>query len=534
MTVHPADGFADDRDRLVQPLSPEAEAIRVSSDEHRRLTRDRVDPLPEHFEEPGPHLSARAGASSSPKPPTLVDPPGAPYKNARRFVAARYNNPERKRLIHRGGSFEVWDGTCWPLKEDRALRAAIYDYFADAEYEHVDSKGVATVKPFDPTLRKVADLLDALKAEVHVPQEVTSPAWLDGGRPVSASELLSLQNGLLHIPTRELHPHTPHFYTSWSLPYSYDVDAPTPTKWLAFLDQVFDGDTDSIEALQEWFGYFLAGDTKLQKILLCLGPRRAGKGTMARVLRFLLGAQNVAGPTLSSLSTNFGLAPLIGKPVAVIADARLRADDAVIVERLLSISGEDLLTIDRKYADAWTGRLPTRFVLISNETPRLRDASGALSSRFIILSFPKSFYGNENAELTDELLTELPGILQWSLDGLETLRARGRFTQPAAGAELLAELEDLGSPISAFVRDCCTVGAGYSVSAATLFMAWTTWCKDNGRDHPGNVQTFGRDLRAAVAGLKMTRPRAGDMRYREYQGLRLRVTSDDARVTEVF
>ena len=120
-------------------------------------------------------------------------------------------------------------------------------------------------------------------------------------------------------------------------------------------------------------GYILGGDTSQQKIPLFVGPKRAGKGTIARVLTGLLGAHNVAAPTLASLSTNFGLSPLIGKPLALISDARLsgRSDSSVVVERLLSISGEDSLTIDRKYLDQWTGRLPTRLALMTNELPQL-------------------------------------------------------------------------------------------------------------------------------------------------------------------
>src|SRR5205823_14728803 len=99
------------------------------------------------------------------------------------------------------------------------------------------------------------------------------------------------------------------------------------------------------------------------------------------------------------------------------------------------------------------------------------------------------------------------------------LFARGRFVQPAAGLEVLAELEDLASPMSTFVRDCCTVGVGHRVAASTLFKIWLGWCKDNGRDHPGTVQSFGRDLRAALPGLKLTRPRSDIQRYREYEGI---------------
>ena len=95
----------------------------------------------------------------------------------------------------------------------------------------------------------------------------------------------------------------------------------------------------------------LSADTSQQKMLLIVGPKRSGKGTIGRVLQALLGHSNVVGPTLASLQTNFGLAPLIGKPLAIISDARLggRSDQASIAERLLSISGEDAVTIDRKF-----------------------------------------------------------------------------------------------------------------------------------------------------------------------------------------
>ena len=102
---------------------------------------------------------------------------------------------------------------------------------------------------------------------------------------------------------------------------------------------------------------------------------RSGKGTIARVLMKLLGQNNVCGPTLSSLSTNFGLAPLIGKRLAVISDARLggRADQSIIVERILSITGEDTLTVDWRTAMPGVDDLKSDSVMLTNQLPRLTD-----------------------------------------------------------------------------------------------------------------------------------------------------------------
>ena len=98
---------------------------------------------------------------------------------------------------------------------------------------------------------------------------------------------------------------------------------PEPRKWFDFLDALWPQEPNAADLLGEWFGYVISGRLDLHKILLMVGPTRGGKGAIARVLSALVGRQNVAGPTLNSLGGDFGLAPLIGKPLAIISDARL-------------------------------------------------------------------------------------------------------------------------------------------------------------------------------------------------------------------
>jgi putative DNA primase/helicase len=277
--------------------------------------------------------------------------------------------------------------------------------------------------------------------------------------------------------------------------------------------------------LQELFGLLLTTDTKYQKLFLLVGPKRSGKGTIARVLKTLIGEENVCAPTLAAMSTNFGLQPLIGKLLAIIGDARLsgRVDGHLITERLLSISGEDSLTVDRKYAEAWTGQLPTRFLMLSNELPRLSDASGALASRFVLLQLTRSFYGCEDLGLTAKLLTELPAILNWALTGLERLRARGYFVQPASARQAVDELEELASPIAAFINDRCIVGPAERSDCDALYASWVSWCREQGRSHVGPKPMFSRDLHAAAPQIKTTQPRVDNPdRRRMFAGIGLR------------
>lgn len=377
--------------------------------------------------------------------------------------------------------------------------------------------------------RITGDVMDQLKAQAVLWGSVEPPAWIDEPAPWPADEVLATRNALVHLASLVrgepcMLPPTPRFFTTVALNYDFQADAPQPDRWLTFLSEVWGDDQQSISTLQEWFGYFLTLDTSQQKMLMLIGPGRSGKGTIARVLRELIGPANVAGPALAAFAQNFGLSPLIGKALAIIHDARLgnRSDQGMIVERLLSITGEDAQTIDRKYKEAWMGTLTTRLMMLTNELPQLNDSSGALVGRMILLRTSKSFFGREDTKLTRKLLAELPGILLWSIEGWRRLRERGCFEQPATGTELLGDMADLASPVGAFVRERCLIGPGCRVAVADVYAAWRQWCELYGREQPGTEQSLGKDLLAAVTGLKRRQARDGDQRYRVYEGLALR------------
>jgi putative DNA primase/helicase len=454
-----------------------------------------------------------------PQLPRTIPAPSEPMAVAREIVQTLYLTPHGPSLRYHRGLPHIWDGTCWPEIAARDVRSAAYHLLENAEYIH-PKRGR---EPWAPTRRKLDDVMDALQAVTLVETRLEPPLWLDRApAPTPANEIVSMQNGLLHVPTRTLLPHTSRFFVHHSLPFGFLRDTPAPRGWLALMSQLWPDDESSVSGLQEAMGYLLAGGTNLQKIFLMVGPKRAGKGTIARVLTGLLGAHNVAAPTLSSLATNFGLSPLIGKPLAVVADARLspRTESHVVVERLLSMSGEDSLTVDRKYRDPWTGRLPTRFLILTNELPRLTDSSGALPSRFVVFVLTKSFYGSENPRLTEELIAEAPSIFMWALTGLDRLLERGHFEQAPASREALQRLDDLASPIGAFLRDQCVVSATARAAADDVWNAWRSWCELENR-YPGSRALFGRDLHSAVPTIHRVRARSGEERRYDYAGIGL-------------
>jgi putative DNA primase/helicase len=210
--------------------------------------------------------------------------------------------------------------------------------------------------------------------------------------------------------------------------------------------------------------------------------------------------------------------------VAIIADARMsgRSDMAQITENLLSISGEDTRTVDRKHKTSITTKLNTRFLMLSNQIPRLVDESGALANRFIILKMTRDFLGREDHDLTNRLLAELPGILLWAIEGWRRLKERGYFLQPKSGQDDVELMHDSSSPVGAFLRESCVLGPEHTIAIADLYDAWKTWCLSKGREkYTGDEHTFGRNLNAACPTVTVTRPRSEGSRKRHYQGIAL-------------
>ncbi|HRQ73989.1 MAG TPA: phage/plasmid primase, P4 family [Phycisphaerales bacterium] len=434
----------------------------------------------------------------------LVLSPRRTLPTAEAYAREFHQHAEGRTLHGYAGLLLEWRGNRYCQVKDEAVKHRLQPWLhAALRYVVNRRSGEMELVDFESNPTTVKQALDTIRAFTHLPATTVAPSWLDerNGRP-PALELLPCRSANLHIPTGRVLAPTPALFTINALDFDYDPDPEPPERWIKFLEQLWGDDLESVELLQEWLGYCLTADTSQQKMLLLVGPRRSGKGTIGRVLTRLVGAANVVGPTTGSLAGNFALQPLIDKSLAIVSDARFTGDSVgTVVERLLCISGEDTLTVDRKFLGSVSMKLPTRFVFLTNELPRLNDASTALAGRFLVLRLMHSFYGQEDPILTDQLLAELPGILLWAIEGWKRLRQRGRFVQPASAEEAIRDLEDLASPVSAFVRERCVVGPGHRAWIDDLYAAWKAWCEQDGRTVVTHKQTFGRDLAAAVPGI---------------------------------
>jgi len=483
-----------------------------------------------------------SGIGSTAPATTVNEDASDPHRLARAFLE-QFAHPDRCRLVYWRAEFWEWrDGAYVRIALDdmeprlnRFIKNEFNNDFSDRLADWIANGGrgkppvVLHVKP-----AIVRATLEAMRGIVHIVVD-SPPHWI-GSTPCPLADVRScvvFRNGIvdLHELTaggaNPLFPPTPNLFTMVATEYDFDLNAGPPVEWMRFLESVWtcrtyvsndestsatsatadiattlNIDQQSIDCLQDWFGYLLTQDNSYQKILFLKGVPRSGKGTITRILTSLVGKESCVATKLTLLSRPFEFDRWIGKSVATITDARFQenAHASEIVETILNITGGDSIPVDRKHKSGLSTTLNTRIVMASNEFPRLSDSSQALSSRMIILQMNNSFYGKEDTDLEERLKAELPSIFMWSVVGWDRLRINRRFIEPDASVAEREDMSDLLSPVSRFVKDCCVLGEKESVKLDELYVAYVKWCEDTEKRKPSSRMSFVKSLNSAFSG----------------------------------
>jgi len=373
--------------------------------------------------------------------------------------------------------------------------------------------------PLRVTGSTVNDVVRQLRALCQADVEAM-PEWLDGeagdDRP-DPHHVIAFEDGLLDYrawlddPAVPLQKPTPDWFSVAVLPRPYQPVAECP-KILGFLRQSIG--EEQMPVLQEWAGYLLTRETRLQKMMWLHGVGGGGKGTILRLLTELVGPVNAVSFRLSDLCERFTLSSFLGKTSAMSGETLLgRSDAHRIVEHLLAIVGEDDRNIDRKNRELLASvRLGTRLTLAANRFPKLPDAGIAMKRRSLVISFERTFASNPDPDLFDKLRAEMPGFTAWAMAGLRRLWANGwRFSQTERGIDLLERFSRQSSPVKAFVEECLEVFA-YELDAdgrqkerprelkRHVYELWKWWQGRNGHEQMA-LNTFSEQLYEATLSL---------------------------------
>lgn len=343
----------------------------------------------------------------------------------------------------------------------------------------------------------------------HMPYWATKWSPLEQARP----RLLQFNNGILHLGKltgtdngednidlfefdTTFHPGGDHRFVNTNvLPYDYDEHAVCPG-WLNLLDTILApqscGDRRQ-QVLQEFMGYtLLTGASPFEAMLITVGSGRNGKSTVMRVWEAMLGANNVSHVDFSLLGNDARLLAMVGKNANFTSElTHMSKPNEAILKQI--ISGESL-TIDRKYQAALTVAVHAKLVVACNTLPNFADTTDGVWRRLIIMPFDVVIpEAQVNPRLADQLLNELPGVLNWAATGLERLLANGRFTACDVCDARKGQHRREANTVTEFVDVCCKQGEHHAVSSADLYQVYKYYTTERNRRASGD-NVFGREM----------------------------------------
>lgn len=462
--------------------------------------RPKVQPEPEPEDPGGPPLFDDAEVEASTRAAMRDD--CAPANDTEASGVHEASDPNwgnltdlgnAERMVQRHGadlhySFDlrkwlVWQGTHWN-RDNMGLigqhaKETVRSLYAVAQ-ECPDEKQAAKFATWamrSEDSSHINSLVSLARSEKGIPIE---PKALDTNRM-----LLNLLNGTLDLKTGELRDHRKEDLISHVIPIKYDEKAMCP-RWLEFLREVTQDNTNLIEFLWRAFGYSLTGEIIEQVLFFLLGVGKNGKTVLAGVLQKLLGDYGCPGaPDL--LIVKHGdthpteQADLFGRRVVVCSETESGKRFAeAAVKRL---TGSDELKVRRMREDFWKFDPTHKFWVIANFKPVILGNDDAIWRRIMLVPFDYIVPPEKRDErLPEKLEAELPGILNWAVQGCLDWQ-KGGLRPPTEVLDANAQYRAESDVIHSFVAEMCEVQAPgsmpeYRVLTSKLFGAYQEYSGD--------------------------------------------------------
>ncbi len=260
----------------------------------------------------------------------------------------------------------------------------------------------------------------------------------------STEGFFNFKNGVLDLKDSSggLLPHSPEFGFRGVLPYDYDPYAGCPffRKWLR---SIMLGDEALMAIIQEFMGYVVrGGEYKYHRALWLGGAGRNGKSTLVDIIKALIGHGNYSVISIKNLiQDRFAGSDLDGK----LANFSEETSPQELADSgpFKNLTGDGELSVQKKFGDPYQIRNRAKVIMTYNVIPDLRDLTKGMLSRPLIVPFDKTIeQAEQDRNIKQKLLEELPGIFNFALEGWERLEAQGDFTYSARSAQAMKRVTE--------------------------------------------------------------------------------------------
>jgi putative DNA primase/helicase len=445
--------------------------------------------------------------------------------NCERFV---YQHVETVRYCHelgKSGEWLLWQGQRWqPDKQEmavsraketvRSMKAEADRLFKKAKTEHLALEATPqTDKNKQAESQKQIDAIESSAKKLFAWQqksEQTSrifdmlklarsepPVVIGVGALDKDPLLFNVQNGTIDLETGKLRKARREDFITQISPIHYDPAASCP-RWEKFISEMFADNDDLIPFLQTYAGYTLSGLTREEYLLVMHGDGRNGKGTVIKILSEIWGDYAITVPfnTLIDRGDNTNaprddVASMKGKRFVASQETR---EGAKLAEALVkSLTGGDKVSARKLYENLDEIKPTWKIWLATNHRPEISGDDSGIWSRIKLMPFNVSFEGREDKNLKEDLMSELPGILRWAVEGCSTYLRNG-LTFPKSVVSATDKYKAESDKLAQWAEECCTFNECLQQYTHDLHRNYEEWCKRTHEKNVMNRDSFGRRM----------------------------------------
>jgi putative DNA primase/helicase len=407
----------------------------------------------------------------------LLELPLTDAGNAERMVVLF---GDRFRWVTDAGEWLAWDSRRWAPGSLERVKGYALEAARMTQAAAVRLVGDAKLKRRIIGHALSGESAGGISNAVHV-AKVLPAVWVDGRTLDSRPDLLNVANGTLDLKTFELRPHDPADQLTRTMAVPYEPEATAPL-WRRFLDEVFCGRQDVIDYVQRAVGYTVTGSIEEQCFFLLHGAGANGKSTFVAVITALFAdyATKLDQEAILASDRNRGRGPtpelvtLIGRRLAYVDEMEesRQLDEA----RVKALTGSERATGRALYQNMreWTNT--AKLWLDLNHLPAFRGVDAGIERRPRVIPFDRRFEEHEqDKQLVQKLLAELPGILAWVIEGCRQWHKRG-LDAPDVVSIATRRYRDDNNHLPIFMEEHYVKRAGAELQVGVLKEEYERWC----------------------------------------------------------
>lgn len=382
----------------------------------------------------------------------------------------------------------VWSGRNWEPNENKVIE--MIKAFSMQKYDSLMKK-YEEDKERNKEFKKMASKVSserAVRSILNLSKSDSSIAIKESSLDENKN-LLNLKNATYDLMSHRIYKHSQDDNLTILLSYNYEQSAKCPT-WETFLDRVFKSDSSLISYIQKMIGYTLTGETKLQNWFFMYGSGRNGKSVFAETLSKLLGDYGTKIRTESIMSKDYvsggdtpnpEVAKLRGKRFVLASEV---SDGHKLNEALVKdITGGDTISARFLNQNSFEFSPQCKLWMYGNHKPVVKGTDDGIWRRIKLIPFNVTIPENEvDPLLIDKLTNELPGILNWAIDGLKQLQKDSYLIdEPEIIKKETKSYREEMDIIGLFLKDCdFTFDSSLKYPCKDVYQSYTEYCKENG------------------------------------------------------